>query len=71
MFNEIYNKEKQDYTHFLSQVWKQRRANKVETLGLFLTFVVEEVTLFSWYVSIFTLFIMNIASNHSDKGGII
>jgi hypothetical protein len=41
--NEICNKEKQDYTHSLSHMWKQRRANKVETLGQFLSFVVEEV----------------------------
>jgi len=34
-------------------------------------FVVEEVKLFSQYVAIFTVFIMNIASNHRDKDGII
>jgi hypothetical protein len=71
MFSEIYNKEKQDYPHFHSHLWKQRRANRVETLGLFVPFVVEEVQFFSQCVAIFTVFIMNIASNHSNKGGII
>jgi len=70
MFIEIYNKEKWDYPHFHSHLWKERRANRVETLGLFVHFVVEEVQFYQ-HVTIFTVFIMNIASSHSDKGGII
>jgi len=43
----------------------------VESLGLFMPFIVEEVQLFFQFVAVFSVFIMNIASNHSDKGGII